>query len=43
MHFVFIQELGKQKCYVYWPQETGHQHIQKCGDVSFFRIVTRLS
>ena len=29
------QELGKQKCSVYWPQETGPQHIQKYGDVSY--------
>ncbi|XP_070181428.1 tyrosine-protein phosphatase non-receptor type 21-like isoform X2 [Littorina saxatilis] len=27
-----FQELGKQKCFVYWPQETGSQHIHKYGD-----------
>lgn len=27
-----FQELGKQKCYMYWPQETGRQHFQKYGD-----------
>ncbi|KAK7464531.1 hypothetical protein BaRGS_00037923, partial [Batillaria attramentaria] len=27
-----FQELGKQKCFIYWPQETGLQHIQKYGD-----------
>ena len=29
-----VQELGKQKCFMYWPQETGPQHIHKYGDVS---------
>ena len=31
--FVLLQEMGRQKCYPYWPQEVGSEHTITFGQV----------